>query len=193
MSTLYDSAEGVRRYAAISKGIDGCVLVDELARHAPQGAAVLELGSGLGKDLVLLAERFEVTGSDTSLAFLAHLRVAQPEAEILELDARTLASPELDPKRRFDALYSNKVLHHLERSELRASFTAQRARLHPGGWALHSFWPGNQRVEREGLLFQEHDERSLRQLLGEGWDVERCIAYSELGHHDSLALLLRAV
>lgn len=193
MQTLYDTSAGVRRYAEISEGIDGRELVDLLVDSVEVGAPVLELGSGLGKDARLLAEHLTVTASDASVAFLAHLRSTAPELEVLGLDARSLAPPALPADRRFAAIYSNKVLHHLERDELRASFATQRHRLRSGGWALHTFWPGTRRIERDGLLFQEHDEASLRAALREGWLIERCFYYSELGHHDSLALLLRAI
>ena len=113
---FYDDEENVEAYVQMAEGYDGRELVDVLKKHLPSGSSVLELGMGPGKDLALLAEAYDATGSDSSEVFLRRYRRDHPDADLLLLDAVTLAT-----ERRFDAIYSNKVLHHLSVDELRTS------------------------------------------------------------------------
>ena len=101
----FDSKRNVDAYVRMAAGYDGSVLVAVLERHLPAGSSVLEIGMGPGKDLHLLRRRFHPTGSDRSVIFVDHVRAAQPEADVLLLDAVTIQTD-----RRFDAIYSNKVL-----------------------------------------------------------------------------------
>lgn len=97
----------------MANGYDGKHLIAALRQVLPDGARVLELGMGLGKDLLLLAQHYTVTRSDSSTAFVERFRTAHPTADLLHLDAVTMQTD-----RRFDAIYSNKVLYHLTRAQL---------------------------------------------------------------------------
>ena len=93
---------------------------------------------GPGVDLDILQQYYQVTGSDRSTIFLERYRQQHTAADLLQLDALTM-----DTDRRFDAIYSNKVLHHLSRTELQQSLLAQAAVLHPEGrGASYSFLLG---------------------------------------------------
>ncbi len=125
---FYDDEDNVETYVKMAEGYDGRELVAALRQHLPPGATVLELGMGPGKDLALLAEAFTATGSDRSEIFLRRYRRDHPDADLLLLDAVTL-----ETERCFDAIYSNKVLHHLSVDELRKSLHRQVARLNADG------------------------------------------------------------
>lgn len=188
---FFDDPANVEAYVEMAAGYDGRELIETLKRHLPEGAAVLELGMGPGVDLDILADTYAVTGSDTSQVFLDRYRAAHPDAELLRLDA---VGMELPDARRFDAVYSNKVLHHLSREELAASLTAQRDRLRPGGYLLHSFWRGEGEEHIQGMRFTYWTRAALRELLdgveGLAWVEDE--VYEEMGPEDSIALLLQA-
>ena len=74
----------------MAEGFDGRDHVEVLRGLLREGARVLELGMGLGKDLEMLAESFEVVGSDLARAFLDRYAVAHPTAELYLLDAVTI-------------------------------------------------------------------------------------------------------
>ena len=74
---------------------------------------------------------FFMTADRKSSIFADCVRAAEPIADVLSLDAVTL-----ETDRRFDAIYSNKVLHHLTPDELARSLRAQRRLLREGGLAL---------------------------------------------------------
>lgn len=184
---FYDTPEGVDEYLKLAEGYDGREHVDRLVELLPEGAQVLELGTGPGKDFELMRHRFSVLATDTSFEFLERLQDKHPGADLLELDARTLKTD-----RTFDGIYSNKVLHHLTRAELEQSFQLQEGRLLPGGVALHTFWYGAHAPEEHaGMLFTYHTEDTLRALVPKGLTVESVRRYSEMKGDDSLELVLR--
>jgi len=76
-------------------------------------SVLLEIGSGPGTDWKILNKSYQATGSDNSKEFLNHLLAAYPDGEFLELDAVTLTT-----SKKFDGIYSNKVLHHIKDNEL---------------------------------------------------------------------------
>ncbi len=167
-------------------------LIARFAEWLTATATVLELGMGTGVDLPLLARHFaRVTGSDRSRAFLQRYLDRNPDADLLHLDAVSLATD-----RRFDGIYSNKVLPYLATADWRKSLEAQRRILRDGGIAMHTFWYG-QGMERVGELRSFHaDEGSLGTLLEalpqafEQLVLER---YTELEADDSIILILRAL
>jgi cyclopropane fatty-acyl-phospholipid synthase-like methyltransferase len=163
-------------------------MVGVLKRHLPAGSSVLELGMGPGRDLDLLRVAFEATGSDRSTAFLDLYRRTHPDADLLQLDAVVL-----DTDRRFDALYSNKVLHHLPRGQMIQSLARQREILHDGGLAMHSFWQGeDDGEEHEGLLFTRFTEAQLEGAFeGAGFEVVEMKGYSEMNDDDSIYVVAR--
>ena len=145
---------------------------------------------GTGADLELLARRFaQVTGSDCSRAFLQRYRARYPDTDLLRLDAVSLRT-----ERRFDAIYSNKVLPYLTRAELRESLQAQTRVLRPGGVALHTFWYGEEEDIQQGLRSVYYTEAMLCaafESLPERFDLLALERYGELEADDSLLLALR--
>ena len=184
----YHTPESVDEYIAMAEGYDGRELIEVLKRHLPPGATVLELGMGPGKDLDLLAETYQATGSDYAQPFLDRYRAAHPDADLLLLDAATL-----DTDRRFDAIYSNKVLMHLAREQVRASLRRQAEMLNDGGLLLHSFWYGDGEEEFSGLRFVQYTAASFAQLVGPELEIVEAERYAEMEEGDSIYFLMRAL
>jgi SAM-dependent methyltransferase len=182
----FDTDEGVNEYIELAEGYDGRELVEILRSHVPPGSSILELGIGPGKDLALLQPYFRVTGSDSSALFVERYRTLEPSSDVLVLDAVTI-----DTERRFDAIYSNKVMQHLSRQDAARSLTAQHRVLNPGGIALHSLWFGEELEEHNGLLFQQYTGESFAKLLDEQFEVVDSKVYAEMASDDSLWVVLR--
>jgi trans-aconitate methyltransferase len=183
---FFDTEKGVQEYLEIAKGHDGRELIEMLSKHLAQGSTVLELGMGPGKDLELLSKRFEVTGSDSSRLFIKAYRRVDPEADLMLLDAVTL-----ETDRRFDCIFSNKVLQHLQREELKESVPRQAELLNEGGLLAHALWYGNKVEEHGGLHFQYYVESDLEELFGKDFDVVMMERYEELDPGDSIFVVLR--
>lgn len=186
MTTMYETASGVEQYATMAEGYDGRIHVERLRGLLKSGAAVLELGMGPGVDLDMLAQTFAVVGSDRSQAFLDRYARLKPEAELLLLDAVTI-----DTDRHFDAIYSNKVLHHLAPEELQQSLARQAEIVGPGGLLIHGIWAGTTSESYDGLLDQRYTPDTLGALIPQSLDLIECVFYQEMAVDDSLQVLLR--
>lgn len=182
----YESAANVESYSKFTPAHDGGLLVDALSAWLPEGSTLLELGMGPGKDYELLSKRFKVTGSDFSNAFLDRYRAKDPTAELLQLDARTL-----DTDRRFDAIYSNKVLIHFSPAELQQSFARQHELLNDKGLLLHSFWYGEGEQQFDGLTLVRHNEQDLTAMLEDSFDILALQHHAKMADDDSIYVVAR--
>lgn len=182
---LFDTEEGVEQYFKLADGYDGAELIESLQTFLPANSTVLELGMGPGKDLDILRKSFRVTGSDNSRVFLDRYRAQSPNADVLSLDAVSTLTD-----RSFDCIYSNKVLHHLTKEELKRSLHRQHEVLNADGIAFHSFWRGDQDEEHDGLLFTKYQIDDLRQMV-HGFEVLTAKTYTEMEKDDSIYLVLR--
>lgn len=185
---FYDHQHNVEEYIKMAKGVDGRELIAILKSFLPNAATVLELGMGPGKDFELLSQSFRVTGSDNSKVFLERYRRTNPEADLVLLDAVTM-----DIDRRFDCIYSNKVLHHLTKAELKESLENQLKILNPGGLLFHSLWYGDQEEEFSGLRFVYYTEASFSELVGSDYELVKAARYGETELDDSIYFVLRSV
>jgi cyclopropane fatty-acyl-phospholipid synthase-like methyltransferase len=183
---FFDTEDGVQRYVDMVDGCDGRLLVDKLSGYLSSGSSVLELGMGPGKDLVLLGKRYRATGSDSSKIFLDRFRAIERDVDLLLLDAVTI-----DTDRRFDCIFSNKVLHHLVREDLERSIDRQKEVLTDGGVVAHSFWFGSGVEEHEGLLFTYYTESDLKDIFGDDFKILTMERYEELEPDDSVFVVLR--
>ena len=183
---FFDTEEGVSEYLEMAKGHDGRELIEKLSEYLPVNSTVLELGMGPGKDLELLSKEYVVTGSDNSSLFIETYRKANPEADLMFLDAKTLKTD-----RRFDCLFSNKVLQHLKREDLEESVPCQAGVLEEGGLLAHSLWHGNKIEDHGGLHFQFYEESDLEEMFGDYFEVVLMERYEEMEPGDSIFVILR--
>ena len=180
----YHTKESVEEYVRLSKGFSGKDLIERLGKVLVTNAAVLELGSGSGTDWNILNKTYVVIGSDNSLEFLDHLKAENPKGEFLELDAVTLKT-----KKKFDGIYSNKVLHHLKDDELSSSIKRQYDLLNPGGIICHSFWKGEGSEVFKGLFVNYHSAAILKDNFEKYFEIILLEAYEEFEANDSLLLI----
>lgn len=186
MADYYHDPKHAEQYLDLAAGYDGRELIERLRAWLQPGSTVLELGMGPGVDLEILAENFVVTGSDYAPPFLKRYRQLHPEADLLLLDAITLQT-----ERRFDCIYSNKVLYHLSETELVGSLRRQADLLNRGGILLHSFWVGQGSEEMHGLTFTYYTEATLAPLFPDNYELIESRRYTEMEADDSLYIALR--
>lgn len=182
----FDDMKNVKEYIKMAEGYDGKFLIEILKKHLKSGSTILELGMGPGKDFAILSRSFKVVGSDNSRIFINLFKMRNKKVDLLLLDARTI-----ETERKFDCIYSNKVLHHLTKSELKESLQRQRNALNENGLLFHSFWKGNKEEMHHGLRFVYYTEDELIAIAGEGFEVIEIEVYSEMSKKDSLYLILK--
>ena len=183
---FYDTEKGVTDYIKLAEGFDGAELIEWLNGYLPENSSVLELGMGPGKDLDILLKTYRATGSDFSQVFVDRYLKLHPEADVLHLDAVTMDTP-----RRFDAIYSNKVLQHLSIDSCRQSLAAQHGVLNEGGIVLHALWYGSEYEEFEGMGFQQYTRESFTALLDDRFEILETKIFTEMEKDDSIAFVLK--
>ncbi len=183
---FYDDKKNVEMYINMSKGYDGKWLIDELNKHLNRGSTLLELGMGTGKDLDILRKEYEVTGSDRSQIFIDLYRKKHPNINIKKVDA-----VKMNIDNEFDCIYSNKVLHHLTKDELKLSFKNQHRVLKKNGILFHSFWLGDKEEEYNGLLFVYYTVETLRDTYKDYFNMIGSKIYSEFDEDDSFFVVFR--
>ncbi len=184
----YEQEKNIDAYIKMAEGYDGRELITELIKYLPQNSSVLEIGMGPGTDLTLLEEYYKehVTGSDYSEFFIDRYRNNHPDANLIVLNAITLKTD-----RKFHGLYSNKVLIHLTREELKQSIKRQADILEPEGIICHSFWRGDKEENYDGLLFMYYSAEYLQKLFEDSFDVIKIENYQEMEPDDSLYIIAR--
>jgi cyclopropane fatty-acyl-phospholipid synthase-like methyltransferase len=183
---FFDTAKGVEQYIKMAEGYDGAELIKILEKYLPENSTVLELGIGPGKDLDILKKSYAVTGSDNSQIFLDKYNEKHQDTDLLLLDAVTIQTD-----RKFDCIYSNKVLHHLTKDNLKKSFQKQKEILNPKGIAFHSFWKGSKTENMKGLLFTYYQMDNLKNVVKYYFDILAMETYTEIKKDDSIYVVLR--
>lgn len=180
----HKTKESVEEYIKLAKDVDSGPLIAKLNLYLPSKLSLLELGSGPGTDFGILKKNYKVVGSDYSNEFLERLFKRYPNDEFLNLDAVTLKTT-----RKFDGIYSNKVLQHLTDEELEKSILRQAELLSHNGIICHSFWKGEGDEVFKGLRVNYQTINSLRILFANHFDVLLLETYEEFETSDSLLLI----
>jgi cyclopropane fatty-acyl-phospholipid synthase-like methyltransferase len=183
---FFDEEKNVKDYIKMAEGYDGAELIVELQKHLIPNSTVLELGMGPGVDLDILKKTYQVTGSDNSQIFIDRYKKKDPNAHVVLLDAVTIKT---DIK--FDCIYSNKVLMHLSKEELKKSFKRQKEILSDRGILFHSFWYGNKEEEHYGLRFVYYTETELENLLIADYEIIKMKIYKEMKKDDSILVIAK--
>jgi cyclopropane fatty-acyl-phospholipid synthase-like methyltransferase len=181
----YETEEGIEEYIKHSEKWDGKQLIKILLLHLPESSTLLELGMGPGRDFDVLSKAYKTTGSDASQVFLDRYKQKNKDAELLKLDAVTIPT-----ERKFDCIYSNKVLQHLTKQELKKSLQRQKEVLNPNGIAFHAVWRGDKIEEKKGLLFTYYQINELKKIIGDDFDILDIQTFTEIEKDDSIYFIL---
>ena len=186
--SYFDRESNVHEYINMCEGFDGKEIIEKLKKYLSPPSTILELGMGPGKDMDILLDDYDVTGSDSSQVFLDLYKEQNPNAKLLKLDA---VSIQTDLK--FDCIYSNKVLHHLSKSELQKSLTRQLEILNKEGVAIHTFWHGDKEEKMDDLLFVYYKIPDLAKMIPIGFEIIATETYKEFEQDDSIFLVIKRV
>ena len=183
---FFYTEQGMEQYIKMAEGYDGAELIKILQKYLPVNSTVLELGIGPGKDMGILKKTYRVTGSDNSQVFLDKYKEKHQDDDLLLLDAVTIQTD-----RKFDCIYSNKVLHHITDEDLVKSLQRQKEVLNLNGIVFHSFWKGNKVEEMEGLLFTYYEMDDLKEMIESDFEILALETYTEMEKDDSIYIALR--
>lgn len=89
--------------------------IDKFISLLPQGASVLDIGSGGGRDSrYFLQHGMKVTGIDFSEKMIHNAKEKAPEIEYIHMDFESITFPE----NYFDGVWANASLHHIPKSHI---------------------------------------------------------------------------
>ena len=182
----FDTKKGIDEYIKRSQNWGGPKLINVLKKYLPKKSTLLELGMGPGRDFDILKKTYTATGSDGSRAFLDRYKKMDKKSELLRLDVVSIPTA-----RRFDGIYSNKVLHHLKTSDLKKSIRRQKDVLNQDGIAFHSFWKGNKTEYKHGLRFVYYEMDKLEKIIGNNFDILEMKSFTEMEKDDSIYVVLK--
>lgn len=180
----YHTKESVDEYIKMATGFNGRKLIENLKQFLPSSSLLLEIGSGPGTDFYILKKDYRVVGSDFSIEFLDKLTSVNKQDVFLYLNAVTLKAD-----KKFDGIYSNKVLQHLTDEELRLSIRRQFDLLNSNGIICHSFWKGEGDEIFKGLLVNYQTEDSLVSFFEKHFEILLLENYAEFENGDSILLI----
>ena len=193
----YDA--GAEAYAAgqTEPTDDLLVTYDGFAGLLENGARVLEIGSGGGRDAAQLEQRgLSVRRTDITPGFVTLLRAAGHEASVLDPLVDDLADPERDAP--YDGVWASASLLHVRREHLPTVLARLAAATRDGGVLQLAVKEG------DGARFSVHGnvagprhftfwrEPALRAVLDEaGWDVRSLLRHD--GRRDDVWLDVTAL
>lgn len=182
----YDTKKGIIEYSKRSQKWGGKKLFKILRKHLSKNSTLLEIGIGPGRDFNYLKKIYSAAGSDKSKTFLDFYKKKNKKADLLKLDAVTLKT-----KRKFDGIYSNKVLQHLTKRELGKSIKKQKEILNQNGIAFHTFWKGNKTEYKRGLRFVYYEKKHLKKIIGKDFKIVEMKVFTEMEKNDSIYIVLK--
>lgn len=156
----YDRAAAA--YAADTLGRSPHSLREAFVRRLPEGGAILDAGSGSGRDTLSFLERgFEVEAFDASeeLARLSS-KLTGRTTQVARFE--TYAGPQA----RYHGVWAFASLLHVREPDLPDALERLAVTLKSGGWLFSNFKVGaGERLDEFGRLYTDMDERRLRGLF----------------------------
>ena len=181
---FYNDSSKVDEYEKMCEDYNGSEIYRVLSNHLKEKSTLLELGCGPGNDISSLQKKYIVTGSDLSDEFLQRCEKRYKDVSFVKLDAVTLHTD-----KKFDCLFSNKVLHHLNLEELKKTFERQQNVIGQNGIFAHTFWIGDKEFTIEGMLFVFHDREKLLDLISQYFTLLEAYNYKEFEDGDSVFII----
>ena len=166
-----DSLDYYERYAIPyyeqTIDLDLSEIMKRFVECLPEGAEVLDLGCGSGRDTKALGEYgFYVTPMDGS-AKMCELAEIYTDQEVLHLTFE-----QMDFKEVFDGIWACASLVHVPGDEMRDIMRKVMEALKPGGVLYFSVYEGDRDGVYGGRYYCDYTEAELRRLLGHIRDSE---------------------
>ena len=169
-NTLDWYRENAETFIANTGKVDMTALFNAFLEHVPSGGSVMDLGCGGGSaSLYFTQAGYRVLAVDGCKELCEHTR------NRVGCEARQLRFDELDYTDAFDGIWACASLLHVRKSELPGIFRLIRRALKKNGAFYASFKYGNEERDKNGRVFSDFTEESLRAMLAEagGFRVEK--------------------
>ncbi len=185
----FKKRENVQKYKEMIGDYDGSWLIEKLSQYLEEGKTVLELGMGLGLDFELLSKKYVVTGTDNSPIFVEDYKSKNPDADITLLDAI-----DININKKFDCIFSNKVLQHLTKEQFKRSLKNQKDHLNDDGIIFMTLWHGEHKEEMmfdDTLRFTYYTKNDIIEIIKDNFEILSVEKFKEFEEGDSMMVMLR--
>jgi SAM-dependent methyltransferase len=135
-------------------------LWDLFTDQLPEGASILDLGCGSGRDSAyFISCGFDVTAMDASeeMCDLASIHIGQ--------DVLNLSFAEMDFNEVFDGIWACASLLHVPGDQIEEIFTKVVKSLKENGVLFMSFYYGDFEGERNGRYYKDYRTKSIKELI----------------------------
>ena len=160
--TLNWYKENAKDFAARTSDVDMSDLYRSFLKLIPSGGCIMDLGCGAGSAALHFTQAgYRVLAADgcKELCDFTHQRVG--------CEVHTMRFEELDYEAAFDGIWACASLLHLRKSELPRVIRLIRRALKKDGVFYASFKYGDLEREKNGRVFSDMTENSLRSLINE--------------------------
>ncbi len=149
-------------------------LWDLFTAQLPEGASILDLGCGSGRDSAyFISCGFDVTAMDASeeMCDLASIHIGQ--------DVLNLSFAEMDFNEVFDGIWACASLLHVPGDQIEEIFAKVVKSLKDNGVLFMSFYYGDYEGERNGRYYKDYRTKSIKELISgyenlEIIEMEKC-------------------
>ncbi|WP_297520157.1 class I SAM-dependent methyltransferase [uncultured Clostridium sp.] len=167
----FNNKETVEKFLKRHKNYDGRVALI-LRSYLKKGASVLNIGLNNGKDFDILKQTYEVVGVDNSEIFIDIYKENNKQAQIYKVD-----DIKLDINKKFDCIFSNKLINQFTLEELKESLKNQAKLLDSGGKVFHFFCDGEGEILLGGVMLNMYNEEVLREVIPKEFEIIKFSKY----------------
>ncbi len=166
---------------------------DLFTGQLPEGASILDLGCGSGRDSAyFISCGYDVTAMDASeeMCNLASIHIGQ--------DVLQLSFAEMDFNQVFDGIWACASLLHVPSDEIDTIMSKVINSLKINGVLYLSFHYGDYEGERDGRYFKDYRVKTLKELIGryeklDIIDIDKCHATHEDNETEWVYALVRRI
>jgi SAM-dependent methyltransferase len=153
--------EHVDAYCASTSNLDMVNLYSRFLPHIPIGGRILDAGCGSGRDSKAFLDRgYKVVSIDASEMMV------EKTANLTGQPARCMRFDELPFVAEFDGIWTCASLLHVPRQDTKTVWSILFRAMKPGAVSYMSFKEGLQEEIRNGRLFNDQTESSVRATAG---------------------------
>lgn len=156
------------KFLARTAAVDMTPLYETFLKYVIPGGRIMDLGCGSGSaSLYFMQHGFEVLPVDGCP------EMCGAATELTGCQARNILFQELDYENAFDAIWACASLLHVPQDEIAQIFSLVKMALKDGGTFYASFKYGNTERRKNGRLFSDYTEDSLKSILVKvgGFDI----------------------